>query len=102
MKWNKDFRAWQIKFYNSKDWKEKRKHIRYNRGMVCEMCHKLIKGRSIVDHIVEITPYNKHDINIILNDDNLQLLCFNCHNKKTFGDKEIDFELREREDINLF
>lgn len=102
MKWDREFRKWQHRFYNSKEWKELRDKVRKERGMRCDMCHRLIRGKSITDHIKEITPYNKCDTNITLNKDNLQLLCFDCHNKKTFKDNEFDFELERREDINLF
>jgi hypothetical protein len=39
----------------------------------------------IVDHIEELTPANITDPNIALNHDNLQYLCLDCHNSKTFG-----------------
>ena len=75
------------------------------------MCHRLITGKSIVDHIVEITPFNKDDKDITLNEDNLQLLCVECHNTKTFGgytgrrerkSSGLDFDLKKRGDIDLF
>ncbi|EGE53902.1 HNH endonuclease signature motif containing protein [Streptococcus parauberis] len=95
------FRQWQIKFYNNKKvWHPLRNKIRNDRRMRCDMCGKLIKGKSIVDHIIEITPQNYMDESITLNEDNLQLLCFKCHQTKTFGDKK-NFNLDNRS-IDLF
>lgn len=102
MKWNNDFKAWQKKFYNGDEWKKIRNRIRKKYRMKCCHCHKLIRGRSIVDHIIEVTPDNKFDRNITMNEDNLQLLCQDCHNTKTFKSKEINFEIDERADVNLF
>jgi 5-methylcytosine-specific restriction endonuclease McrA len=100
-KWPKEFREWQYRFYNSKEWKELRQQVRDAKRMRCDMCGKLIRGRSITDHIIEITPYNREDVSITLNADNLRLLCIECHNQRTFG-KQVDFELKERSDVNLF
>ena len=107
-----DFRRWQLRFYNSKRWRKIRNRVREREQMRCQMCHRFIKGKSIVDHIIEITPFNKDDTDITLNEDNLQLLCVECHNTKTFGgytgrrgqvkDSGIVFDIEQREDINLF
>lgn len=103
---DKEFRKWQIKFYNSKEWKDLRNEVREDRGMRCEMCGKLIRGKSIVDHIREITPKNKFNVDITLNRNNLQLLCLDCHNKKTFKGRripsKINFDIEKRKDVNLF
>lgn len=69
--------------------------------MRCESCKKIIKGKWAVDHITEIGEDNKDDVSITLNKDNLQLLCFGCHNNKTFGNK-IDFIPNKKRTINLF
>ena len=98
---SEDFRKWQHKFYNSKQWKELRSDIRKRKRMRCDKCGKLIRGKSICDHVIEITPENQNDVNVILNPDNLQLLCFDCHNSKTFGAK-INFGIEKRKDVNLF
>ncbi len=86
-----EFVAWQKKFYKSKEWIKLRNFVRNNREMgVCQRCNTLIiKKKWIVDHIIEIDENNKNDMDIILNEKNLQLLCITCHNKKTFGDKKI-------------
>ena len=51
-------------------------------GGLCEHCRKALG--YIVDHIIELTPYNINDPAISLNHDNLQYLCLECHNRKTF------------------
>ena len=109
MKWNDEFIQWQQRFYNSAKWIKLRNEVREEREMRCAMCGRLIRGRPIVDHIKEITPDNKEDESITLNKGNLQLLCLDCHNVKTFKGRlryytieEDDFDLKKRKDINLF
>ncbi|HZJ99093.1 MAG TPA: HNH endonuclease [Tissierellaceae bacterium] len=80
-----------VKFYNSKQWRDcRRSYISKVHGL-CEHCFK--EGKHvpgyIVDHIEEITPVNINDPEITLNHDNLQYLCLECHNTKTFG-KDVD------------
>lgn len=94
------FRTWQIKFYNSKPWITLRNRIRSTKRMRCDMCGRLIHSKSIVDHIIEIDETNYQDESITLNEDNLQLLCIECHNTKTFQSK-INLNLENR-NINLF
>ncbi|HEU7706226.1 TPA: HNH endonuclease [Streptococcus pneumoniae] len=94
------FRVWQIRFYNSKPWRTLRNKVRYHKRMRCDMCGCLIHSKSIVDHIIEIDESNYQDESITLNEDNLQLLCFECHNTKTFQSK-INLNLENR-NINLF
>lgn len=94
------FRTWQIKFYNSKPWITLRNRIRSTKRMRCDMCGRLIHSKSIVDHIIEIDETNYKDESITLNEDNLQLLCLECHNTKTFQSK-INLNLENR-NINLF
>lgn len=85
------------KFYGSKAWKECRKSFIQTRisidGATCQRC-KEVRG-YIIDHIEEVNITNINDPLITLNHDNLQYLCLECHNKKTFGKYSI---LRE----NLF
>lgn len=78
-------------FYNSAKWRKCRKLYIINRltidGGLCEHCRS--KLGYIVDHIEELNENNINDSNITLNHDNLQYLCLECHNKKTFGKKRI-------------
>lgn len=82
-------------FYHSKKWEKFReviindrldalKHCNY-----CSHCHKEIVNRYdlIVHHKIELTDLNVNDYNISLNPDNVEIVCYNCHNKhhKRFG-----------------
>lgn len=92
-------------FYKSTAWKKCRaSFIKKRRGIdggLCEHC----KSREgyIVDHIKEITPDNINNIDVILNHSNLQYLCLECHNTKTFlKNKSIDDDLFFDENGNIF
>jgi 5-methylcytosine-specific restriction endonuclease McrA len=95
------FREWQTKFYNGAAWRKLRDHYRASRGMRCEDCGKLIRGKSVVDHVEEVTPRNHDDPRVTLNPDNLRLLCLECHNRKTFGEKTRT-GIWEGRSVNLF
>lgn len=85
------FRQWQTKFYNSKEWISLRDEVRLEKRMRSDHSGKLILGKSIVDHIIEITPDNYMDENITLNKNNLQLLSIEEHNRKTFAES-LDYD----------
>lgn len=64
-------------FYNSKEWRKKRQDIiKRARGM-CEVCWALgkIKEGREVHHIVKL----RTNFDLRLNDDNLVLVCVECH-----------------------
>lgn len=97
------FREWQLTFYNRKPWRTLRNEVRKEKGMRCDACHQLITGKSIVDHIIEIDPTNYQDEAVTLNKANTQLLCFHCHNQKTFGDFQPElFEVSNERNVHLF
>jgi len=77
-------------FYNSSAWKKVRKSFIANRvsidGGMCQHC-KEVPG-YIVDHIEELSSDNINNTKITLSWSNLQYLCLDCHNKKTFGEVE--------------
>lgn len=83
------FKNWQKKFYRSKEWKQLREEVIKRDMNICQRCGKLILGKAEceVDHIKEITPQNCRNLDIILNVNNLQCLCHNCHTFKTNLDK---------------
>lgn len=68
-------------FYHSAAWKRVRNLIRIRDNGLCVEClnDKRITVGTIVDHIIPI----KQNWNKRLDEDNLQLLCQSCHNKKT-------------------
>ena len=75
-------------FYSTKQWKQMRDEIKLRDKMTCAMCHRAITGRYIVDHIKELTYDNMYDYDVAYNPENLQLLCIECHNYKTFSKRE--------------
>lgn len=65
------------RFYQSRAWRSIRDKVFKDNHGICEQCGGL---GLIVHHKKPITPQNINDINITLNEDNLQLLCIDCHN----------------------
>lgn len=70
-------------FYSSRAWKNCRKAYAKSVGGLCEIClaDGLIVAGEIVHHKKHINPNNVHDPEILLNWDNLQLVCRECHAK---------------------
>lgn len=71
-------------FYASSRWQKFRAIILVERRLTCEDCGKVITSPrdAELDHIIELTPDNIHDVNITLNPDNVRLLDHDCHNKR--------------------
>lgn len=79
------------RFYKSKAWQLARTiKINATQGK-CERCGSL--GED-VHHQIRLTINNVKDSNISLNQDNLELLCKECHNKEhgRFKKKEVMFD----------
>lgn len=78
---------WARSFYKSRAWQRCRASFIATRqtvdGGLCEHCQD--KHGYIVDHIEELTPVTIQDPSVALSHDNLQFLCLDCHNKKTFA-----------------
>jgi hypothetical protein len=76
-------------FYSSQSWTTLRLNLINERGNRCERCKEIIpRSRDIIGHhIEEITPENVNDYTISLNPNNIEIICFDCHNKehKRFG-----------------
>ncbi|MCD3206783.1 HNH endonuclease [Clostridium botulinum C] len=70
-------------FYKSKKWRDFRKNIIIERGLVCEECGKtILDSKELhVHHIKELNKDNYLDATISLNPDNVKILCHQCHNK---------------------
>lgn len=77
-------KEWAQQLYNSAAWRQLRKVIISKRGLHCEKCGRLVANPSqlVADHIIELTPENVGNVNVALNEDNIQLLCVDCHNAK--------------------
>lgn len=69
------------KFYNSKHWKKVRAAYLSEKNYICERCGA---PANIVHHKTYITPQNINDTHVTLSFDNLEALCFDCHNKEHF------------------
>lgn len=64
------------KFYLSKAWRSTREYI-YKRDI--GLCVRCGKPGEIVHHKIHLTPQNIDNPSITLNEDNLELLCRECH-----------------------
>lgn len=74
-----DFARW---LYTSKAWRELRFNLIVKRGPVCQRCSKVVIDTSklIGHHRIALSPANINDINVTLNQENIELICFDCHN----------------------
>ena len=83
----------RIKFYNSKPWKRMRQYIRVKYKGICQSCGR--RGTH-VHHKEYITDANITDPMITLNENNLTLLCHDCHNMEhmdtTYLRKDVEFD----------
>ena len=75
-------------FYKSKEWKKlieylKLKRVNEEGELICEHCGRPIvkKYDCIGHHEIELTEENVNDANISLNEDNIKLIHFKCHNE---------------------
>lgn len=66
------------KLYHTSRWQTTKNHVIERCGGRCQMCHRMITDRFIVHHIHIATLSNFFDEN------NLTLLCIECHNTVTF------------------
>lgn len=80
----------QAAFYGSRAWKRCRTEYKKSVGGLCERCKTkgLIEPGYIVHHKEYINARNITDPNILLNFDNLELLCMDCHNKEHGREKK--------------
>lgn len=83
------------KKYKSKRW-QKLRHQKIILNPFCERCLK--KGIYVptffVHHKEYITDLNYEDDNVFFNIDNLESLCFNCHQEEHFKTK-VDYTFDE-------
>lgn len=77
-------KPWAKAFYNSKEWVQCRGAYIASKQGLCERC--LAQGRisagEIVHHKQWLTEESINDPSVTLNFDNLELLCWDCHNKE--------------------
>lgn len=67
------------RFYRSDTWKIARA---IKIASVCGVCEKCGAIGTEVHHIIHLTPENVSDPSISTNQENLMLLCNECHNKE--------------------
>lgn len=74
-------REFAKQFYGSQVWRDTRTAYKKSVGGLCERCLKrgLIRPAVIVHHKVYIDEKNINDPNVVLNWDNLEALCADCH-----------------------
>ena len=74
-------------FYSSNEWKACRAAYKKSVGGLCERCLKkgLIVAGEIVHHKNYINPDNVNDPEVLMNFDNLELLCRDCHAQEHLG-----------------
>ena len=72
--------AYADRFYNSTRWRKLSKMVAQKHFFICDICGKACK-RYIVHHKIKLTADNINNPDISLNENNLQLLCIECHTK---------------------
>lgn len=68
-------------FYKTYAWVRCRRAYIKKVGGLCEVClsRGIIRHGDTVHHKIHLTPENINDPEVTLNDDNLQLVCRDCH-----------------------
>lgn len=92
--------------YKSKVWERVRLNVWLKQGCLCNRCHRAVyvdgltdyipkekRLRSIVHHIEHLNDYNYTDDSIALDENNLEGLCIDCHNKEHYKNKCIRDDL---------
>lgn len=83
-------REFSRSFYRSSKWKKCRQYIFNKYHGLCAECNN--PGEE-VHHIEWLTPENINDLDIALGEENLILLCKNCHANKHRTNKVTDNRL---------
>lgn len=91
-----------LEFYGSIKWKKCRRNY-LSVHPICERCDKLgiVKRAEIVHHKIYLDTSSYRDPDVSLNFDNLEALCFDCHQAEHYGKKECRDELYFDADGNL-
>ena len=74
-----------VAFYGTRKWKQCRAKYK-SLHPICERCEKagIVKRAERIHHKVYLTVDNYKDPEISLNFDNLEALCFDCHQAEHF------------------
>lgn len=83
-------RSKQKRFYSSKRWRKCRDNY-LSEHPLCERCAMagIASVAEHVHHIKELDDFTVDDPMIALNPDNLEALCFDCHNKEHHAAVEV-------------
>lgn len=79
------------KIYETKRWQIVRQQVINRDRDICQKCGKFILKKRTIHHIIELTDENYTNDAIAYGLDNLQELCFKCHNnihEKGFNDNK--------------
>lgn len=76
--------SWAERFYKSVVWQRRRETYAKKHMYLCEDClsRGVISRGEIVHHKIFLTAENINDPNITLAEENLELLCRDCHAKR--------------------
>lgn len=91
-------KEWAKEFYRSKAWRKTREYIFSRDNGLCVRCSSI---GEIVHHKTYLTPDNISDPDISLSEDNLELVCRNCHAVEHEGELSCDRNLMFDSDGNL-
>jgi len=85
-------------FYQTKTWKKVRRNVWLKQSCLCARCSRPVyvngisqyipkekRLKGIVHHKQYLTDENFNDDGISLNEDNLEGVCIDCHNKEHFN-----------------
>lgn len=76
----------QKKFYNSTAWRKVSKKMKVDVGYVCNRCKWFGDFKDMITHhVIYLTDTNVDDYEVSLNEDNLEVICIQCHNKEHSG-----------------
>jgi hypothetical protein len=79
-------------FYASKAWRDLSFNLKLQSNGKCERCPQEVDDwkNLIAHHKIRLTEENMNNPEISLNPDNIEIVCFDCHNKehKRFGYKK--------------
>lgn len=101
-------------FYQTKAWKQVRLNVWRKQFCLCARCKRPVyvnklsqwipkdrRLKGIVHHKVYLNDDNFYDTSISLNEENLEGLCIDCHNKEHFESLVIRNDLMFDEEGNI-
>jgi len=97
-----EFRNKQTKFYNSSQWRKVRNVMISKSHGICSRCGKPFNSRDlIVHHIHQLDETNINNPEVSLNCDNLEVLCWQCHNQIHSKNEDMNRAMKFDADGNI-